>query len=560
MFAGRLDDRDALRSAVGSPPVENTDAALVLHAYLNGGEPALRQLRGAFVVFVFDRRSGRLLVLRDPLGYHPLFFAAAPDRLLLSPSLEELLRQEGVSKDVDRVTAAAWVMGRCVDETFFHDVARLMPGHLLRFDGDSVRTERYWLPAILDPPEPTDFARVHELFDLVLSRALDRCLDLGPAGILLSGGIDSATIAAVTTENSRRRGLPDPVALSIRFPERESDESATQRAVASALGIQHVLVPFEDAVGPEGLLLEALEMATWMPRPPLPWDSAIPFLARAAAGRGCRVVLGGEGSEWLHHEWFHSADLLRRLDLRVLGRLFAAERQCRGQPRRQVARRLLWQFGARALLLDAAVRVPAVDARAKVDALRLRKQAQSMPPWLIPDPQLRAELAERWLSTHVPLGRGSSYRRARRRLLDSPDMTVSMDHYQELSRRLGVERLDGFQDADVIEFLLRVPPELLVAGGLNKSLAQASIKRRLPGFDMRLLRNVHYEAALEEVLVPQVEQAVERLGGLPMLASLDVVDPVPLLKLATGGKVDVPPGYHQLWYALALEAWLQARL
>src|SRR6187549_2054736 len=110
MFAGRLDDRDALRSDLDSPPVENTDAALVLRAYLNGGESALRQLRGAFVVLVLDRHSGQLLVLRDPLGYYPLFFAAAADRLLLSPSLDELLCHKGVSKDVDRATAAAWVM------------------------------------------------------------------------------------------------------------------------------------------------------------------------------------------------------------------------------------------------------------------------------------------------------------------------------------------------------------------------------------------------------------------------------------------------------------------
>ena len=100
----------------------------------------------------------------------------------------------------------------------------------------------------------------------------------------------------------------------------------------------------------------------------------------------------------------------------------------------------------------------------------------------------------------------------------------------------------------------------MVAGGLNKSLAQASIRRRLPEFDLNLLRNARFEAVVEELLVTQVKQALDQLGGLPILGGLRVVDPAPLLELAAGRKGARPTGYHHLWYAVSLEAWLQARL
>ena len=512
------------------------------------------------MVLLLDGRNGQFLALRDPLGYYPLFFATRSGGLLLSPSQEQLLRRRGVSREVDRAAAAGWVLGRRVAETLFVDIARLMPGHVLRFDGSSVSTERYWRPRILIRKDPIDVRSVEEQFDLLLSRAVDRWLDLGPAGVLLSGGIDSATIASVATQNSRERGLPDPVALSIEFPEPASDESTTQRAVASALGIPHVVVPWDRAFGPEGALLEALSMAKWLPFPPSPWVSAFGLLSRTAAELGCRSTISGEATEWLAHDAFHAADLVRRLDLAGLLRLFAAERKMGGRSRAQVARTVLWTYGARALLLHRAAGFPHLDAGERVEALRTRQRMRSIPASLVPDPTLRRELAVRWHSTVLPLGSGSFYARARLGLLDSPDMIVGMDSHYERSRHLGIESLDGFQDPELIEFLLTVPPEHLMAGGLNKSVAQASIKRRLPEFDLTLLRSAWFDAVVAELVAAQAGQALEQLDGLPILEGLGVVDPVPLLELATRGKAAPPLDYHHLWYAMSLEAWLRARL
>ena len=330
-------------------------------------------------------------------------------------------------------------------DTFFVDIPRLMPGHVLRFDGDSVSTERYWRPRVGIRTEPTDVQSVQDEFDVLLSRAVDRCLDLGPAGVLLSGGIDSAAIAAVATDRSRRRGLPDPVALSINFPEPASDESTTQRAVASALGIPHVLVPWDEAFGPEGPLLEALALAKWRPIPPSPWESAYGLLARTAAQLGCRSTIGGDATEWLAHEFFYAADLLSGLDLAGLLRLVAAEQERTRRSRPQVTRTLLWTYGARALLLHHAARFPYFGAHERVEALRTRQRMRSIPAWLVPDPALRRELAGRWRSTVLPLARGSFYARARLGLLDLPTWRSSWSRITNVRDISKSRRLKAFR-------------------------------------------------------------------------------------------------------------------
>ena len=76
-----------------------------------------------------------------------------------------------------------------------------------------------------------------ENFDALLDQAVDRCLALGPTAIYLSGGLDSISVAAVATDRARNRGLNDPLALSLHFPEPQSNEEKVQRGVARELGL-----------------------------------------------------------------------------------------------------------------------------------------------------------------------------------------------------------------------------------------------------------------------------------------------------------------------------------
>ena len=123
-----------------------------------------------------------------------------------------------------------------------------------------------------------------------------------PVGVLLSGGIDSAALAALAAEESS-----EPVrTFSIGFEERSFDELADARLVAERYGTHHrELVLRPDAA----LLLPALADAF---DEPFADSSALPtYLVSQLAAEDVKVALSGEGGDELFGGYYtYVADLL----------------------------------------------------------------------------------------------------------------------------------------------------------------------------------------------------------------------------------------------------------
>src|SRR5882724_1994956 len=186
VFDGTLYNRRDLQKELGELPAGNSDAGLVLASYLRWGEDILQRLRGIFALIVRDNSRDTLLCVRDPLGIHPMFYAAVGDTVFVSPSIDILIRQPYISGAVNRAALADYLLDRFpkMEETFFASVSRLPPGHVLRLVGKERRTHRYWDPA---PGGSVNWIRPEELgrFDELLEAAANRCLDFGPTGIFL---------------------------------------------------------------------------------------------------------------------------------------------------------------------------------------------------------------------------------------------------------------------------------------------------------------------------------------------------------------------------------------
>src|SRR4029453_1027880 len=117
-------------------------------------------------------------------------------------------------------------------ETFYESVRRVPAGSCVTIACGRVSVARYWNPIPDDRPmDWLDASEVDQFGDL-LNQAVDRCLSTGPAGIFLSGGLDSISVAAVASDRARHLAQPAPVALSLGFPHPECDERLVQTAVA----------------------------------------------------------------------------------------------------------------------------------------------------------------------------------------------------------------------------------------------------------------------------------------------------------------------------------------
>src|SRR5882672_11326139 len=352
---GILYNRRDLQAELGdalAPPGGN-DAEVVLAGFQRWGEDVLRRLRGAFTLLIWDSSRDVLLCLRDPLGSYPLFYADGHQELLLSTSVDALLRQPNVSRDVNRAALADHLVDRYprMEETCYEAVSRVPPGHVLRVTPEGRRSHRYWDPS---PDGKVKWLTPDEVeqFDELLDRAVSRCLSIGPAGIFLSGGLDSVSVAAVATERCRIEGLPKPWALSLIFPEPKSNEEIVQRGVAAQLGLPHVVKPFFEATGPQGLLGPALALSSSLSAPLMnTWLPAYYQLALEGKRRGCQGILtGGGGDEWLTVSPYLAADLLRDFDLAGFYRLWQSMRHSFKRSSFALAGSLLWTFGAQPLL------------------------------------------------------------------------------------------------------------------------------------------------------------------------------------------------------------------
>jgi asparagine synthase (glutamine-hydrolysing) len=283
----------------------NGDTEVLAHLYEEHGDGFAARLRGMFAVALWDARRRRLVLARDRFGIKPLVYRETAGGLEFASDLRALERGE---IDLDALEAFLAFNSIPAPLTIFRDVRKLPPGHLLVWDeapGGPATLVRFARPA----PVPAGEVRTDETAELVeelRSRLRDsvraHLVSDVPVGVLLSGGVDSAMLAALAAQESS-----EPLrTFSIGFAERSFDELAGARSVAERYGTRHrELVLRPDAA----LLLPALADAF---DEPFADSSALPtYLVSQLAAEDVKVALSGEGGDELFGGYYtYAADLL----------------------------------------------------------------------------------------------------------------------------------------------------------------------------------------------------------------------------------------------------------
>ena len=559
LFDGLLYNREDLARRLHTPDL--TDSELVLETYRRLGDDMLEELDGMYGLVIGDVSRGRVLCARDRLGSHPLFYADAGGELLLSASITALLGDPRVSKELNRAALADHLAHRWPDagETYFSAIRRIPPGHVLIAGADGRRINRYWSP--VPEGEEIDWVGEDDLdqFEELLATAVKRFLDLGRAGIFLSGGLDSVSVAAFAAKASREASREPPLALSLGFSHEATDEQAIQRAVAADLDMPQLLVPLEEAAGPEGLIAADVELGRRGPAPVLNlWLPAYNFLAAQGRDQGCRVILSGQGGdEWLSVTPYLSADLISSLKLKELARLWNNQRRSYPLPSHRIFWNLVWRFGARPLLASAADRFAPW-------AMRYRhRHLLRTPSWIAPDPLLRRVLAERAESgAPKPARPGHMYRAEMDSSLDHALVAMEQEELFDAGRRLGVRFGHPFWDPDLLAFLYRTPPELLNQGGRSKGLVRSMLARRFPELGFERQRKVTAAPVSRRIFVEEGGAAWRRLGGAMALSDLGIVDASAVSDLIEGllnhRPVENNVHSYMIWDIVSLEAWARS--
>lgn len=250
----RIDNGAGLRHALGpeAPTPYAGASALILACYLRWGAAALPRLIGDFAFVIWDPRYRRLLLARDPFGMRALFYAVACRRVLIATEVKQILAVPGMSSEPDERMAGAFLSGSfgSMDWSYYRDVAQVAPGHVVQFEGTRVHTRRYWdidPERRIDHRAPGEYAE--ELRELFLEAVRARLRPEQPAGILLSGGIDSGAAASAAGWLLEREPLaPQLRSYSWDFGSLTMcDERAISQHIIDRYAITATDVPVEDA-------------------------------------------------------------------------------------------------------------------------------------------------------------------------------------------------------------------------------------------------------------------------------------------------------------------------
>ena len=182
----------------------------------------------------------RLIVEHDRYGVHPFFYTATRESIQLSTSIDSLLAS-GVASAVDDSAMAVFLRtGFFVgDDTPFAAIRAIPPAAALVWGpgGPSVRSR--WTPPAAS--RLTRVAAVSAFGDVFASAMARRLADSRrPVAVLLSGGHDSRHILLAMHELKQ---LPDHAVTVEPYPPAAPEDVAVARAVASAVGVRHTVLP-----------------------------------------------------------------------------------------------------------------------------------------------------------------------------------------------------------------------------------------------------------------------------------------------------------------------------
>ena len=299
---GRVDGRKELISALlreagndQSISAEAPDVELILRAYLVWGESCLERLLGDFAFVIWDAERQELFAARDHFGVKPLFYATVNNVLLISNTLDCLREYPAISNRLDDLAIADFLLFGLIEEpgaTAFAEIRRVPQAHLLRSAAGKLSIRRYWQLSVSEPlryRRKSDYIeRFCELLDLAVA---DR-LRSESAGVLMSGGLDSTTVAASAKRLLMQRGNPNGVRAYTEVLDQLIPHEERRYA---GLAAKFLEVPIEFHVSDDARIFQLAERH--VPEPEhMAWpDKTASQLCQISARS--RVVLTGFGAD-----------------------------------------------------------------------------------------------------------------------------------------------------------------------------------------------------------------------------------------------------------------------
>lgn len=201
----RLDNRDELISLVGRGNFKSeviADSLIILESYKKWGCDCVYHLLGDFSFAIWEANEKRLFCARDHLGVKPFNYYHASNTFCFCSESRVIAHHSRLPTSIYYPRIADFLTPHLegIDKisTFYTNIFRLPPGHFLQLSKGWFRIAKYWKPEeeIHETKIRSDEECIEQLTEILTTSVKNRVRGIN-AAILLSGGVDSATIMAI---------------------------------------------------------------------------------------------------------------------------------------------------------------------------------------------------------------------------------------------------------------------------------------------------------------------------------------------------------------------------
>ncbi len=275
-----------------------SDTEVILKSYIEYGFDFVKKFDGMFAFGLLDIEHRKLILARDIAGEKPLFYFFDGKNFIFSSELKQILIQKINAKfNYERLNIYFSFGYLPYDMSFFSNIHKLPPAHMLIFDLDLMDTvlRSYWdipfFAKTLSEDEVINF--VCEILKKSVKR---RMISDVPLGAFLSGGIDSS----LTVNFMRESGTKSLKTFTVGFEGSRKNEIEYAKIVANYLETDHT----EIIIKPD--FEKVLEEITDILDEPIYDSSLIPtyYLCKYVKNY-LTVALSGDGGDELFGGYIH---------------------------------------------------------------------------------------------------------------------------------------------------------------------------------------------------------------------------------------------------------------
>jgi asparagine synthase (glutamine-hydrolysing) len=292
------------------------DTEVILKAYAAWGPRCVERFNGMFAFAIWERNSGRVVLVRDRLGIKPLYFAQQPGRLRFASTLPALLAAGDVDTSIDPAALHHYMSLHAVvppPMTILKGVRKIPPATICTIEPDGKRREEtFWQLEVGPRMDDRAFTELdwREAIIETLGKAVERrrVADV-PVGVLLSGGLDSSILVALLAGQGQR----DLKTFSVGFEtvgDLVGDEFRYSDLIARRFVTEHYRISVDTSRAIDALP----KMIKAMSEPMMSHDAVGFYLLSQEVSKYVKVAQSGQGADEIFggYHWYptlmHSND------------------------------------------------------------------------------------------------------------------------------------------------------------------------------------------------------------------------------------------------------------